>query len=212
MSENVDYDFENEWSGDYPAYKLKPVRTVAPAAYPVSLADIKRHCRATDHTDDDADLQDYLDTAIEQLDGYSGILGRALINQTWRLDLSAFCDVMRLPLEPLSSVTGITYYDGDNASQTLSTDVYGVYTDARGPLVTLKYGQTWPATYTRADAVSITFVAGYGAAASNVPVRLKSAIKLHAADLYAARAASAEKQRYSTMAYERLIKPYQRVY
>lgn len=207
----ADDDFENEWFGDYPQKPLKPVRTVAPAAYPVSLADIKRQCRV-DHNDDDADLQDYLDTAIEQLDGYGGILGRALINQTWRLDISGFRDVMRLPLEPLSSVTGITYYDGDNASQTLSTDVYGVYTDARGPYVALKYGQSWPTTYARADAVSITFVAGYGAAASNVPARLKSAIKLHAADLYDGRAAGAEKQRYSTMAYERLIKPYQRVY
>lgn len=206
-----DDDFENEWFGNYPQKALKPVRTSAPAAYPVSLVDIKRHCRV-DHSDDDADLQDYLDTAIEQLDGYGGILGRAMINQTWRQDFSGFRDIMRIPLEPLSSVSSVTYYDGDNAQQTLSTSVYSHHVDARGPYVALRYGQAWPATYTRADAVSITFVVGYGAAASDVPSRLKSAIKLHAADLYAGRAASAEKQRYSTMAYERLIKPYQRVY
>lgn len=212
MDRYPDYAFEADWGFRRTnPYGLKPVRTVAPDAMPVSLSDIKRHCRV-DHDDDNADLEDYVSAATEQLDGYDGILGRALITQTWRLDMLCFRDVMRLPLEPLQSVTSVTYYDGDNAQQTLASSVYGVYTDARSPIVSLKDGQSWPTAYVRPDAVSITFVVGYGATAIDVPSRLKSAIKLHAADLYEGREASAPDQRYSTMAYERLIKPYQRPY
>lgn len=212
MDNLPDYAFEADW--DFrrtDPFGLKPVRTVAPTAFPVALVDIKRQCRV-DHDDDNADLQDYVDTAIDQLDGYSGILGRALITQTWRQDFPAFRDVMRMPLEPLQSVSSITYYDADNASQTLSATVYDVITDARGPAVTLTDGQSWPTTYARPDAVSVTFVVGYGDEASDVPARLRQAIKLHAADLYEGREASTADKRYSTMAYERLIKPFQRVY
>lgn len=207
-----DYLFEADWGLRVTApHGLKPVRTAAPSVKPVVLAEIKRQVRVL-HDDDDSDLDAYLDAAIEHLDGYAGILGRALINQSWRQDFGTFACVMRLPLEPVSSVTSVTYYDGDNAQQTLATSVYTVLTDDRGPYIALKYGQSWPSTYSRRDAVSVTFVAGYGAAATDVPARIKQAIKLHAAHMYEVRETSTESQLYPTETYERLVKPFVRVY
>lgn len=208
---DYDYEFEADWRGGLSTYALKPVRTIAPAAEVVTLPQLKSHCRV-DFTDDDADLQAFLETAIEALDGYSGILGRALINQTWRQDASRFCDMMRLPLEPLVSIASVTYYDADNVQQTLSTDVYGSYTDARGPFIALKVGQFWPTVYDRADAVSITFIVGFGPAATDVPARLRNAIKLHAAHLYDHRGMDAPSDYTKSHTYLRLIKPFQRVY
>lgn len=208
MSFHDDICFD-DWSVSR-ARSLKPVRTVAPAVAPLTLAELKSQCRV-DHVDDDNDLQAFLDAAIDTLDGYSGILGRALVNQTWRKDFPCFFDGMRIPLEPYVSCV-ITYYDVDNASQTLSTDVYAVATDARGPFVSLKVGQSWPTTYDRIDAVSITFVAGYGAAASGVPARIRNAIRLHGAHLYKYREMDAPSDYTKTDTYTALIKPFVRVY
>lgn len=208
---DVDYAFEAEWQAPQPHLKLAPVLVTPPAAYPVNLAQAKSQCRV-DHTDDDADIQSYLDAAIEHLDGYGGILGRALVNQTWRQDFAGFCDVMRLPLAPLVSITSVTYYDADNALQTLSAATYTSYTDARGPVIALNYGQTWPAVYPRPNAVSVTFVAGYGAAATDVPSRIRNAIRIHVEQMYRTRGVDTAEQRYPTMTYERLIKPFERVY
>lgn len=155
---------------------LAPVLVTPPSETPVSLAEAKAHCRV-DHDDDDTLIESLIAAASGHLDGWSGILGRALVTQTWRRDFGSFADKLRLPLAPAASIGSITYYDGDNAQQTLSTDVYRLFTDARGPYVALKPDQSWPGTYGRDDAVSVTFAAGYGAAAA-VPAPLKSAILL----------------------------------
>ncbi len=61
--------------------------------------------------------------------------------------------------------------------QTLDAGVYDLLADARCAYLTLQQGQSWPATFRRADAVSITFAAGYGAAA-DVPEPIRQAILL----------------------------------
>lgn len=155
--------------------KLAPVRTVAPAVPVVTLSEAKVHCRI-DGNDEDLLVNALIKAATDHLDGYSGILGRALITQTWQLDLSGFCSPVRLPVGNLQAVSGVTYYDTANALQTLSGSVYGVYSDALGPFLELKTGQSWPSLYTRSDAVSITWTAGYGDAAADVPAPIKQAI------------------------------------
>jgi len=154
---------------------LAPVRTAAPAETPVSLTEVKAHCRV-DGNDSDSVLTVLLSAAVDHLDGWTGILGRCLVTQTWRQDFGSFA-CLRLPLGPVASISALTYFDAaNNAQQTLSTDVYELRTDARGPYVGLKPNQSWPGLYSRPDAVSVTFVAG--TAASAVPASIKAAILL----------------------------------
>ncbi|TIO39548.1 MAG: hypothetical protein E5X96_00025 [Mesorhizobium sp.] len=160
---------------------LAPVRTVDPAASPVSLADMKLHLHV-DGTDEDTLIQAYIDAATAYLDGYAGITGRALMTQSWRQDFDGFSHCLRLPVGPVASVSGVTYYDGSNMQQTLATSVYDKFTDALGTYVGLKPDQSWPSSYTRPDAVSVTFIAGTDASA--VPAPLKVAIMLLAANWY----------------------------
>jgi hypothetical protein len=75
------------WAG---SSALAPVRTVAPALNPVSLDEAKDHVGAAEFDDDDRKLEGYIDAAVAYLDGYSGILGRALITQTWKVN---FCEL-----------------------------------------------------------------------------------------------------------------------
>ncbi len=191
------------------ARPLAPVLVSPPSETPISLAEAKAHLRVF-HDDDDALIAAHLAAATAHLDGFGGILGRCLVTQSWRQDLGAFpCDrKLRLPLAPVASVTHVKYRDASDAEQTLSTSVYaGPLVDALGPFVALKSGQSWPSTYARDDAVSVTFVAGYGAA-SAAPEPIKAALKLHVERLYFADAARAPTLQAAEAA---LIAPYRRI-
>lgn len=167
---------------------LQPVRTVAPATAPVSLAEAKAHM-AVEHDDHDDLIDGLIAGAVDHLDGWRGILGLALVTQTWRQDFGKFASALQLPVRPVQSIAGVTYYDGDNAEQTLATSVYELRTDdTRGPYIALQPGEAWPATYSRTDAVSVTFVAGYGGAA-DVPAAIRVAIMMMVSHWYASREA-----------------------
>lgn len=188
---------------------LRPVLVTAPDATPVSLTEVKAHCRVDDD-DSDAVLTVLLNAAVNHLDGWTGILGRAMVTQTWRQDFEAF-GCRRLPLGPAASITSITYYDGDNVQQTLADSVYVLRTDSLGAYVDLKPDQSWPSAYSRPDAVSVTYVAGVDAA--DVPAALKAAILLMVSHWNENREAVALGTIATTvpMSASALIRPYQRV-
>lgn len=167
-------------------------RTTAPVELPLTLADARAHLRVLD-TSEDAQVTAWIGTATEQMDGKDGLLGRALVTQSWELLLDRFpCgSEIRIPLPPLQSVQSVTYVDTAGVTQTLPTSVYAVDAASAPGVVSLKYAQVWPATRDERNAVTIAFTCGYGAAAS-VPERLKSAIKLLIGDLYAHREAQGE--------------------
>ncbi|KAB2678908.1 head-tail connector protein [Brucella pseudintermedia] len=155
---------------------LAPVRTVAPATMPVSLAEAKAHLRV-DHDDQDDLISAQIRAATAYLDGYAGILGQALITQTWRQDFDRFADRLTLPLAPVTAIDSISYFDAGNVQLVLDPGLYALHADACGAYVTRRSGQSWPAAFRRADAVSIIFTAGYGAAA-DVPEPIRQAILL----------------------------------
>jgi len=190
-------------------HALSPVRTIAPAVTPVTLAEAKAHLRV-DHTDEDDLITALVGSATGQLDGWSGILGRCLITQTWRQDMPSFCSV-RLPFPNVQSVT-VAYTDTDGSAQTLAASSYHLVNDAIGGAVVLADGASWPDTDPTPDAVRITLVAGYGLAA-DVPAPIKAAILLHIGHLYANREAVDVGQSVAAMpmAYDFLIAPYRRV-
>ena len=148
----------------------------------LTVADAKLHMRV-DFEDDDDLIESYIATAIQNIDGRDGWLGRALVAQSWELRLSEFSgSVIPIPLPPLIAITHIKYYDTSNVLQTLSTDVYevtgvGGFGKAR---VHLKDGQQWPQTAKRAEPITITFSAGY----DPVPAPILTAIKRQVAAMY----------------------------
>lgn len=174
---------------------------VAPTQAPVTLAEAKAHANIVAN-DEDANLQGYLDAAIGDLDGYAGVLGRALCTQSWILSLERFpCALhpfalpyqavrhltrrhpwrIHLPLPPLISVDQVAYVDPAGVSRVLAADQYVVLD---GPIAAIDPapGASWPATRVQARAVDIAFTCGYGGPAA-VPPGIKSAIKLIFSDL-----------------------------
>jgi len=170
---------------------LNPVRIAGPTVSPVSLEDVRLHLRI-DHTDEDPVLQAYIDAATAYLDGPQGILGKSIVSQTWRQDYAAFTSPLLLPLQPVQSVSEITYYDSANAVQTLAPATYALIANAYGgPQVVLATGQSWPPSYVRDDAVSVTFLAGYGDPLL-CPAPVRQAMLLLIGDWYARREMSGE--------------------
>lgn len=165
---------------------LKPVLVTPPAAdkLVVSLADVKKHLRV-EHVDDDAYIETLVAVATAWLDGYSGVLGRALINQTWRVNLSCWpaCKI-RLPLAPVSTIASIKYFDTANVQQTLLGANYSLHEDALSSFVEWASTASLPSLYERLDAIAVEFVAGYGADATTVPSAIRHAALMLVGHLY----------------------------
>lgn len=168
-----------------------------------------------DTTDEDVLIRALIQSVTDHLDGWSGTLGRCLVEQTWRMSFSAFpsCGLLRLPLGPLASspAIAVTYRDEADATQTLSAGAFQVAEDEIGPLVALATGQSWPSTYVRVDAVSVSAKFGYGAEA-DVPAPIKAAILLMVGDLYINREAKISNKLIPNHTAEMLLAPYRRTW
>lgn len=166
----------------------------APATPLLSLAEAKEHVRV-DHTDDDTFLESVVAAANGWMDGEAGILGRALITQTWRLTLSAppRGRFLSLPVPVVQSVSSVAYFDETNTEQTFAADNYRLISHPEHGLIELADGANWPNTYRRGDAMSVDFVAGYGDTATDVPQPIRHAAALLAVHWYENREAATER-------------------
>ena len=81
-----------------------------------------------------------------------------------------------LPRPPVTSVTHVKTYDDDDTATTLASSKYYVDLQSPIPRVVLRTGETWDNLLRVANAIEVTYVAGYGTAASDVPQPLKTAI------------------------------------
>jgi len=181
-------------------------KITAPTETPVDLATAKAHVRVIG-TAQDTLITVYLKAATGNLDGKDGILGRALVTQTWEYSLDAFpSEAIKIPLPPLQSITSIKYLDSAGVEQTLSSARYLVDTSGEPGWVVVD-SAGWPETYDSANAVKIRFVAGYGAA-TEVPWALQAAVLLHVGDLFENRQIGTEKQVFENAAFDRLVWPH----
>jgi uncharacterized phiE125 gp8 family phage protein len=162
--------------------------TSGPATEPVTTAEAKSHLRV-DYSDDDT-LIGSLITAARQY--AEMVLDRQIITATWSMRLNRWPCVtrwnewgeIRLPKPPLVSVTSVAYVDSNGTSQTFSTSDYIVFTPTKQQgSIRLNYGEAWPTHRSQPGAITIVYVAGYGAAAA-VPVVVKQAILLIVGHLY----------------------------
>lgn len=166
---------------------LAPVRVSAPVAMPVSLAEAKAHLRV-DHNDDDALITALIAAAVDHLDGWTGILGRCLVEQEWRQDFDAFALCLPLPLGPVIEIVGVA-----SGADTMDASAYSLKTDAGGRSRVEFSG------ISVSGPVSVTYRAGYATipevpadgetpavpAQSTVPPALKVAILLLVSNWYA---------------------------
>lgn len=152
---------------------------------PVTLAEAKAHLRV-DHTDEDDYITALIKAATSYLDGRSGVLGRCLVTQTWEMTLDAFpAKEIELPLGPVASLVSVKYIAVSGAEQTVPSGNY--YVDTASLSARVVPEDTWPATMSAANAVTVRYVAG--TAVEDVPAELGMAIRLLVGHWYANRQA-----------------------
>ena len=166
------------------------VRTAPPAAAPLSLEAAKAHLEV-DTLAFDAKIQGFVDDAVAQIDGPDGA-GLALITQTWRLSLDVWAPEIVIPLRPVQAILGVTYRDLADAEQTLDPALYDCDLDHAPAAIVPAWGACFPAHRPGRGVIKVTFRAGFGDAAADVPGDLVGALKLIVADRFANREATSD--------------------
>lgn len=199
----------------------RPVLVTSPTITPVSLADAKMQL-AVDHDEHDNMIAGFITAAVCHLDGWVGILGRALVEQTWRQDFDGFGGCMRLPIYPVLSITSIVATDSAGAPTTIADSDYALMEDAAGSFVRFKIGAVLPSDLNAIKPVAVTYLAGYATipevpgdppvpAQSSVPAAIKAAILIHVRLMYDAYRLGSDAGPIPTDAIDALVAPFRRV-
>jgi hypothetical protein len=162
---------------------------------PISTAEAKAFMRVSASTEDTL-IGSLIKAARQACEAYTG---RAFITQTWEYNLDQFpstraadsdwdgvregpvsslfspLDYIDLPVAPLISVGSLKTYADDGTATTMTATDYIVDVRRVPGRITLARGASWPVDLRTANAVLITFDAGYGAAAA-VPGPIVQAI------------------------------------
>ncbi len=185
-----------------------PILVTGPEHLPVTLQDAKQHLRI-EHDDDDDYISFLIGAATDHLDGYTGLLGRCVVDQVWKQSFPSFGQVFCLRLGDVRQVEEISYFDADNNLQSLSLADVTLLRQAGRDYVRL--AGSLPSAYQRPDAVSIRYRAGW--AVSDVPAALQHAILLLVGHFYENREAVSMAMNVTTLplGVDRLIAPYRYV-
>lgn len=154
-------------------------RATGPAVEPLTVAEAKLHLRV-DISDDDAYIGTLITAAREWVENY---LDRTLITTQLILRAAEFpTEELELPRPPMiasgtATAVVITYTLADTTTATLSTALYRVdRTSTPGNVAPIING-TWPSDVIEdANAVAVTYWAGYGPTSASVPATIRHAM------------------------------------
>jgi len=163
----------------YYSHTYKKV-TVAPALEPVTEQELRAYGKI-DNAEDAGLLKDIIVASRQAIEEYVNI---AMIARTVEIGFYKWPDLLRLPDWPISSISSVAYYDQSNDSQTWAVSNYDTDINSDPARIELAHGKTWPSLYERPDAVQVTYVAGYGVAATDTPNALQILLKAAAMDIY----------------------------
>lgn len=174
--------------------------SVPPAVEPVTVTQVRDEL-GLDSNPPSGVLERMIKGARELAEAYTG---RAFITQTIEQQMDTFpgasmpwWDGVRqgarsalspdAPIElyapPVQAVTGITYTDQANAEHTVDPTTYYLDEIVEPARVLLLEGASWPVDPRVRAAVTITYTAGYGDAATDLPSAIAEAILAHVRDL-----------------------------
>ena len=153
------------------------IQIVAPPIdEPVEGSDVALFLRL-DSDDYNDRLQQFATSARIAAENYTR---RAFITQTWvsMLDIQQIKDKIIIPRPPLQQIDDITFYNMKDAAVLQDPTQYNVNTQAEPANIFLKIGYAWAKgiALRNYDCMEITFDAGYGDLASDVPQEIRDCI------------------------------------
>lgn len=169
-----------------PAYQYGLTVATSATVEPVDIDSAKSFLRV-DTADDDFLIATFITAARQYVENK---LERTLCNTTWRLTLDAFPDgndpiiLYRPPISSATTNVAITYTDANGNSTTLASSNYQVDFRSEPGRIYPGYGQTWPFPRDIPNAVTITYVAGYGNSVDSVPAGIRAYMLRVIAEMY----------------------------
>lgn len=162
----------------------------------VDLPRAKAHLRV-DFDTDDALIAAYLAGAIGAVERQTGriLAAREMVQRFDRWTDAQGRERLTLSHDPVVSVEGVDYVDGDGAVQELLPETVpgdgGFRTVAGEPYLLLSPADaSFPALADQPGAVSVRYTAGYGGDAGDAPAELDAAVLLMVGHFYANREAA----------------------
>ena len=142
----------------------------------VTLAEAKAHLHidALDISEDPF-IEGLIEAAISHIDGYSGILGRCLINQVWDVHFDTWSRCWRLPFPDVSAAS-ITVLASDDTSSSVDEASYQVLADHIGSYVRFRTGYSPPSDIAESQGWTVRITAGYGPEVDDVPKSIKQSV------------------------------------
>lgn len=159
---------------------MPAIRTGPPTAEPWTLAEVKAHLKV-DHTEEDALIGALLTGARENAEER---LGRTLCTTAWRLTLDGFPSAIKLPMPRAIAVQSVKYLDPEGVQRTLDPADYLLDDVSEPGFVVPAYGKAWPATQCRVNALVVEYTAGYGPAATAIPMPVRQWVLLVVNELH----------------------------
>lgn len=183
----------------------------ASTSEPVSLAEVKAHMRVSG-SDEDGLIAGYLIAARAYAQTYTR---RAFAAQTWDESFDydwprdyCFRPRIVLAMQPVASITSVTYVPDTGGSATLTSGTHYVSKlgDDQVAVIEPAYDVTWPSVRRQLSAVTVRYVAGY----ARLPEEIRQAILLLAEHSYENREAVVIGQAPSELpiGVEALLSPY----
>lgn len=167
----------------------RPVLVTAPAVRPVTLDEMKIALRIAErdaddnvmpHEDDDL-IEDEIQSAVDHYEGWTGILGIVLSEQTWRQSFDGFSGCLKLPLGPVSSITEARYRNAAGQMSTIAESEYALDVSASGEAsIRFRNAYQRPSDLYESAALQVDYLAGWPVVdgKSTVPADIKTAIKI----------------------------------
>lgn len=170
------------------------VRTVEPTEFPLEVAYLRDQVlRTAGGVVEDAHIETLLRAAVEACEYDTR---EQLLSQGWEQSMSGFPSTIVLQRNPVLSVEGIDYLDGDGVTQTLSGGSPADFTFipatvGRKARIMALAGASWPATFSQANAVTVRFTCGY-ASVDQIPATYLNGICAWVAETYKQRSVSVQ--------------------
>lgn len=139
----------------------RPVLVTAPAVLPVSVVDVKKALRI-DSNDDDSAIETLIQAAVDHYEGWTGILGICLVEQTWQQSFDRFEQLLCLPLGPVIQAVSVSWRNAAGQISTVPVASYGLETSAGGQShVRFRNAFSRPSDIYERAAVSVEYKAGW---------------------------------------------------
>jgi len=162
--------------------------TSGPSTPILTTAEAKNYLKI-DTSADDTLISDMVDAATNYCENY---LGQKFITQSIqevfdkipKPKIGDLFPTLFLTVHPVQSVTSITYTDTNETEQTWNASLYKVDTYRKAARITPSYGEVFPDILAEINSLTVTYVAGYGDASSDVPASIRQAVRLVLSDMY----------------------------